>query len=326
MINEDLNTMKTNATLAFDSIIQQSEAQNGIKLPLVCPAPGGKYEKLLLQGVGLKAVEAQIEELKIDFPRYDIIISDAEPAFTTNEGLPVYTIPFCGGTPFYLSFNKPSPFGLKRGLGYVATIGGFLSDEDEQRCFAFTAAHALVSEEHQLELSKLFGQHDQIQTYTREICLQLHADVVFNGKLKIQSHNSGSPMDVSNTPLFAAQIYIKMSDTLTNYQKFTHDFLLLPVSPQRVYCDPNQKIPYSYINKFKGRKSLGALLYEDPNEYEITHYLNITSEQDIADLRSRGVVVFVAGQTGTLEVAPSIVPGTSEYIHGWHIAFKTDNA
>lgn len=306
----------------FSRVIHESEAAGAKKLTLVCPAPGGKWEKLLLQGVGLTAVEAQIKKLKAAFPKYQLFISDAKPAFMTNEDLPVYTIPFCG-TPFYLS--HASSYGLnKRGLGYVATIGGFLCDNDEQRSFAFTAAHALVSEEDQTELSQLFGEREQLKDYTKQICVRLSTDVL-ERNLKIHSHNNGSQMDVFSIPLFATQLYIKMSDMLMPYQKFTMDFMLLPVSPMSVYRDAMQKIPFSEINKFKGRKSLGMSLEDEPKEYQITHYLNIESEQDIENLRNNRVVVFVAGQSGTIEIAPSSLQG-SEYIHGWHIAFKTENA
>ena len=138
--------------LYFPRILSHDTGTNDIKLVLVCPAPGSNWQKILVQGEGLKAAEPEIKLLKTKYPDFSITVSDMKPVFTDGDGLPVYTVP---------DYNE------KKADCEVATVGGFLCDDDKQRCFAFTAAHALVPHGNIEQLGKLFGKWEEMCYKTR---------------------------------------------------------------------------------------------------------------------------------------------------------------
>ena len=93
--------------------------------------PRSNWQKILVQGVGLKAAEPEIKLLETKYPDFSITVSDMKPVFTDGDGLPVYTVPF-RENPFYLTINKD--YNEKKADCAIATVGGFLCDDDEERC------------------------------------------------------------------------------------------------------------------------------------------------------------------------------------------------
>ena len=94
--------------------------------------------KLLSQGEELKAVEPQILKLITDrYTSYDITVSDIPPVFRTEDTLPVYTELY-GETPFYLTINRG--FNVRSEDSSIATTGGFLCDDNDERC-SFSQQH-----------------------------------------------------------------------------------------------------------------------------------------------------------------------------------------
>ena len=101
-------------------------------------------------------MEPQILKLITDrYPSYDITVSDIPPVFRTDDALPVYTTLY-GETPFYLTMNKDC--NVRSEDSSIATIGGFLCNDNDERCFVFTAAHSLVSGQDIEDVSGLFVQ------------------------------------------------------------------------------------------------------------------------------------------------------------------------
>ena len=259
-----------------------------------------------------------------EHPNYYITVSDIKPAFKTSDNLPVYTVPF-RDTPYYLAVNRDTEERYDQACS--ATIGGFLCDDDDQRCFAFTAAHALVPEPEMQSLNDLFGKWEDLKSHNKQLQARLMVDHM-DKRLVIRNHNSLDTMRVNQPLLFGAQIYFKsgIPYIIAECQQFMIDFLLLPVAPTRVFSRTDIRKPFDSINKFKGKNTLGALLHGDTDEYNIERYIDIKSKADIDLLRDERVAVFIAGQMGTLEVAPEVPPSHSEYSYGWHIAFKMDHA
>ena len=232
--------------------IKQNEATNNLRVPLVFPAPGGNWRKLLIQGEGLKAVEPQILKLITDrYPSYDITVSDIPPVFRTEDTLPVYTELY-GETPFefYLIMNRG--FNVRSEDSSIATIGGFLCDDNDERCFVFTAAHSLVSGQDMEGVSGLFAQPQDMKKHVEKLRANLFAKHS-SDQLLLHSHNFSTKISGACDFLFAAQEYVKMDEAVQDYRKFKMDLILLQVSPMKVYSNPVQKVPYTYINQFEGK-------------------------------------------------------------------------
>lgn len=299
-----------------------NEATKDIKMVLVCPAPGGNWYQLLVQGDGIKAAEPEIKQLETKYPQWTLTVSDMKPVFQTADKLPVYTVPF-RESPFYLTINKG--YDDQKADCSVATIGGFLCDDNDERCFAFSAAHALVPGQESGALKDLFGEWEKMRDHIHSMRRRITGEHSSN-ELVIHNHNHLHKMTASKIQ-FGAQEYVKPSVTVENYRKFAIDFLLLQVPPTKVYREPVQKKPLQFMNRFQGKHSLGALPMEHaPGEFYVTRFVDITSKEDIDRLRERSVAVFVDGHIGTIEAPPEVLPGRTDFVFGWHIPFKTDTA
>ena len=192
-----------------------------VKLVIVCPAPRSNWQKILVQGVGLKAAEPEIKLLETKYPDFSITVSDMKPVFTDGDGLPVYTVPF-RENPFYLTINKD--YNEKKADCAIATVGGFLCDDDEERCFAFTAAHALVPRDNIKQLGKLFGKWEEMCDKTRAMRKEIKGDHD-DDQMLVHNHNQLHKMTVQDIR-FGAQVYVKPNETTENHRKFVIDFLL----------------------------------------------------------------------------------------------------
>ena len=58
-------------------------------------------------------------------------------------------------------------------------------------------------------------------------------------QLLLHSHNFSTKINGCRDFLFAVQDYVKMGETVQDYRKFKMDFMLLQVSPMKVYSNPD---------------------------------------------------------------------------------------
>lgn len=208
--------------------------------------------------------------------------------------------------------------------GYIATVGGFVCD-DQLNCFAFTVAHAFVSEKDQKEIGRLAPKWALYRTKTREFCRDNLASIVFDKHPYIATHDSKDQknIEVSSIPLASVQLFIPSIENgqehLMWYQKFAIDFMLLPLSPNKVFQDYHAKKPYDFVNQY--RESIGKHLVT----YPVTGYLDVRSQDDLELLRCNNVTVMIEGHHGTLEIAPEVFTEDGLFLPGIQIACHIDD-
>ena len=145
-------------------------------------------------------------------------------------------------------------------------------------------------------------------------------------QMLVHNHNQLHKMTVQDIR-FGAQVYVKPNETTENHRKFVIDFLLLQVPPNKIYQEERSRKPLACINKFIGKQSLGALPFnEQPAEYHVTRFVNITCAEDIDRLRENGIAVFIDGHIGSIEASPEALPNGEGFAFGWHISFRTESA
>ncbi|XP_067946540.1 uncharacterized protein [Watersipora subatra] len=258
-----------------------------IVAPLYFPSPSEK--KLLIQGPAVGKAENEIKELEKKYAPCEIIVSEEQPVFFTQENdLPVYTEPLTATVPCSLHKNTPTP------AGHCSVVGGYLKDNQHgstNNLLAATAGHALLTEAEQRRLAESDAE-DAVRIRTKEIGNDVAKRLQ---NYWIVPHNSRG-VKVGSEVFVAYTHYIpdNAATVLKPEQMFCCDICLVQADATKL--DPQSPTELAQISPlFTSLKDSGPFSsrHQLKRSVRIAGYIDIKNESDIDKLCEADVRLIV---------------------------------